>query len=204
MFKLFVASLLIFQCGSVSAITKNGVWHAGIGDPTLLGWVTVLAYCIATLRCAFKASKLDKNEANYRFWAYLAIFLLLLAINKQLDLQSWFTQAMRTAAQMQGWYEHRKSLQLLFIVSLSIGTLFTLISIRLFLEQSWHKYPLTWVGIVLLSTFILMRAASFSHIDQMIHYPIFGIRLNGVMEIGSIALIIFGSYFNKQTRKALS
>ena len=204
MFKLFVASLFIFQCGIASAITKNGTWHAGIGDPTVLGWVTVLAYCIATLRCAFKASKSDKNEENYRFWTYLAIFLLLLAINKQLDLQSWFTQVIRTLAQAQGWYENRKLLQLLFIAFLGIGMLLTLLSIRLYLVQSWHNYPMTWVGIVLLNTFILMRAASFSHIDRMIHYPVFGIKLNGVMEIGSIALIILGSYFNKQPRNALS
>ena len=204
MSKLLLYPFLFFQSTSAVAITKDGIWHAGIGDPTLLGWITVIAYCVATLRCVFKASKLDKNEANYRFWAYLAIFLLLLAINKQLDLQSWFTQAMRSVAQTQGWYANRKSLQLLFIAFLSVGMLLSLLSIRLYLAQSWHNYPLTWVGIVLLSTFILMRAASFSHIDQMIHYPIFGIRLNGVMEIGSIALIIFGSYFNKQPRKALS
>ena len=203
MLRLLVACLLIFECGFASAITKNGVWYAGIGDPTLLGWITVSAYCVATLRCTFKASMLDKNEANYRFWAYLAMFLLLLAINKQLDLQSWFTQAMKTAAQMHGWYGQRKSLQVIFIAFLSVSMLFTLLSIRLYLAQSWHHYPITWIGIVFLSTFILMRAASFSHIDQMIHYPIFGIRLNGVVEIGSIALIFFGSFFNKQPRHTL-
>ena len=204
MLKPLLFLLIFFQSSFAVAITKNGTWHAGIGDPTVLGWTTVLAYCLATLRCTFKALSYDKNEGNYRFWVYLALFLLLLAINKQLDLQSWFTQAMRTVAQSQGWYENRKSLQLLFIAFLSAGMLFTLLSIRFYLAQSWHNYPLTWVGIVLLSTFILMRAASFSHIDRMIHYPILGLKLNGVMEIGSITLIIFGSYFNKQPQRALS
>ena len=204
MLKPLLFLIFLFQSSFAVAITKNGSWHAGIGDPTLLGWITVLAYCLATLRCVVKAFGYNKNEDSYHFWVYLALFLLLLAINKQLDLQSWFTQAMRTLAQAHGWYENRKSLQLLFIVFLGVGMLFTLLSIRLYLAQSWHNYPLTWIGIVLLSTFILMRAASFSHIDQMIHYPILGIKLNGVMEIGSIALIIFGSYFNKMPRRIIS
>ena len=201
MLKPLLYLLILFQSSFAVAMTKKGIWHAGIGDPTVLGWVTVIAYCLATLRCTLKAFSYDKNEGNYRFWVYLAVFLLFLAINKQLDLQSWFTQAMRTVAHAQGWYENRKSLQLLFIIFLGAGMLLALLSIRFYLAQSWHNYPLTWIGIVLLSTFILMRAASFSHIDRMIHYPIFGIRLNGVMEIGSIALIIFGSYFNKLPRR---
>ena len=201
MYKLVLFLVFIFQAGFAVAITKNGAWHAGIGDPTVLGWVTVFAYLAATLRCTFKAFKLEKHDVNYYFWLYLALFLLLLAINKQLDLQSWFTQLMRTTAQTHGWYSHRKPLQLAFIVFLASSMLITLLSIRLKLAQSWHNYPLTWLGVVVLSTFILMRAASFSHIDRMINYPIFGTRLNGVMEVGSILLIIFGSYFNNQTQR---
>lgn len=187
---LALSASFLFQSNLIFAATEDGRWHAGIGDPTIFGWITVLAYTVAVMRCSFNASSSKKLGENYFFWLYLAMFLFLLGINKQLDLQSWFTQTMKDSAQAHGWYEHRRPMQTMFIALLGFGMLTALVSLRIFLTNSWRKYKLALVGIVLLCTFILMRAASFHHFDLFINNGIVGIKTNVLLEIGAILLII--------------
>lgn len=193
-FTLFAFCLL--PSSAALAATKNGQWHAGIGDPTIFGWITVLFYLIALLICANKAISFKKMGGEYHFWFYLALFLLLLGINKQLDLQTWFTQTLRDAAYEQGWYGFRRPLQELFIATLAVGMLVTLVSLRRYLADSWHHHQIAWVGIVLLCTFILMRAASFHHMDVFIHHHWLGLRVNVILEIGAILVVIVGALSN--------
>jgi hypothetical protein len=202
--KLFFTLFLLFQSSLVFAAIEDDHWHAGIGDPTIFGWLTVLAYLVAVARCVVKAKDSKKFGGNYKFWLYLAAFLLFLGINKQLDLQSWLTQAMKANAQAHGWYPHRRPVQIAFIAILGLGMLIALLSLRLFLANSWRHYKLTWVGIILLCTFILMRAASFHHFDIFINHPILGLEINVILEIGAILLIILGTYFNKKTGNPLN
>lgn len=195
---LTLSAKFLFQSNLILASTEDSRWHAGIGDPTFFGWITVLFYLIAVVQCGFKAISLKNHGENYHFWLYLAVFLFLLCINKQLDLQSWLTQTVKDSALAHGWYEHRRPLQTVFIVILGLAMMFTLTALRIFLANSWQEHKLVWVGIVLLSTFILMRAASFHHLDLFINHRILGLRVNVILEIGAILLIMLGSQTNKK------
>jgi len=186
------------------AAYDDGRWHAGIGDPTLFGWVTVIVYLAAVIRCIVKAKESKKFGGNYQFWFYLALFLLFLGINKQLDLQSWLTQTVRDSSKMHGWYNHRRPVQIAFIALLGLGAVVVLIGLRLYLANSWRHYKLTWVGIVLLCVFILMRAASFHHFDIFIKHHVLGLRVNVILEVGALLLIILGTYLNKESANLLS
>ncbi len=174
-----------------------------IGDPTFVGWLTVLIYFLATLRCVYKAIESKKAGGNYQFWLFLAFFLLCLGINKQLDLQTWFEHSMKMSAQAHGWYAHRAVLQQVFIALFALGMMAVLLSFRLFLANTWRNYALTWVGIVLLSLFIVVRAAAFNRLDIFINYEILGISINVLLEIGAILLIIIGTFFNKKQINSL-
>jgi DNA-directed RNA polymerase subunit RPC12/RpoP len=196
--KLLFMLILLLQTNIAFAAIQDGRWHVGIGDPTIFGWVTVLAYLLAAWRCVVKADESKDFGGNYPFWLYLAAFLLFLAINKQLDLQSWLTDFARESAKAHGWYEHRKPVQITFIGLLAFGMVTVLFSLRLFFANAWRHNKITWLGIVLLCTFIVMRAASFHHFDILINYDILGIKINVVLELGAIALIILGTYFNKK------
>ena len=123
-------------------------------------------------------------------------------MNKQLDLQSWLTQVMKDNAIEHGWYENRGSIQQAFIITLGLGLLIALISLRLFLANAWRSYKIIWVGMMLLCTFILMRAASFHHFDTFIHTDFLGIKNNALLEIGALLLIILGTFFNRQATMA--
>lgn len=195
--------VLLTQSSLAFAASENGRWHAGMGDATVFGWITVAVYLLAVARCVVNVNAAKKFGRNYRFWLYLAVFLLFLSINKQLDLQSWLTQMLKDSAQTHGWYEHRRPVQIGFIGVLGFGMLITLVSFRLFLANIWRNYKLIWVGIILLCTFILVRAASFHHVDLLIGDEILGLKVNVLMEIGAILLIIAGTYFNQEQNNAV-
>jgi len=70
-----------------------------------MGWVTVAIYLAAavTLVVAMRAPFPAASRGRERlFWALLAAVLRALAVNKQLDLQSYLTARGRCAAQHQG------------------------------------------------------------------------------------------------------
>lgn len=195
--------LSLCQTNIAVAAMQDGRWHAGIGDPTIFGWLTVFVYLAAVWCCLVKVKELKKQGGNHQFWFCLAIFLLLLGINKQLDLQSWLTEVMRDSAKAHGWYAHRRPVQIVFIGLLGLGMLSALLSLRLFLANSWRHNKMTWLGIVLLCTFIVIRAASFHHFDILISRDFFGLKINVILELGGILLIILGTYFNNKNISSL-
>ncbi|MDX1915314.1 MAG: hypothetical protein SFU55_06995 [Methylophilus sp.] len=178
----------------LAATADDGRWHAGIGDPTIWGWVTVAVYFFATYRCLLKARIADRTGGRSINWLCLAIFLLLLGLNKQLDLQTFLTEVFRDLSRAHGWYEQRRKVQLVFIVAIGFAMTIALISLRMFLYEAWRKHKLVWYGMFLLCTFIISRAASFHHVDILINTKIFGVKMNFILENSALLLVILGSY----------
>ena len=202
--KLVFTLTILFQSGLAFAAYDDGRWHAGIGDPTIFGWSTVAVYLVAVLCCIRQAHVVKMRGGGTKFWIFLAIFLLLLAINKQLDLQSWLTQTAKDSALANGWYEHREPVQIAFISIIGLSMLIVGVASRLYLISSWRHYPLAWLGILLLFSFILMRAASFHHFDILINRDILGIKINVILEIGAVLFIILATIFNKKLANPLT
>lgn len=179
------------------AATQDGRWHLGIGDPTMWGWLTVVVYLLAVARCFVKANQDRAGGSPYQIWLYLGAFLLLLSINKQLDLQTWFSQTLKDLSIAHGWYEQRRILQLAFVVSVGSVMLVLLIALRIYLWNLWRSYKLVWSGLILLCAFILIRAASFHHIDILIRHTLLGLELNVLLENLALVLIILGTFFHR-------
>ncbi len=76
--KLILFLLLLIESPFIFAAIENNRWHAGIGDASIFGWVTVAFYVLAAARCLVKAIASKKFGGYYQFWIYLAVFLLLL------------------------------------------------------------------------------------------------------------------------------
>jgi hypothetical protein len=188
----------MLQANLVFAGVSDGHWHLGIGDATVTGWITVVIYFLAIFATYRQIAIAREAGEGANFWQILTALLVFLAINKQLDLQSWFTEAMRDSAHLHGWYDYRRHLQLAFIVFLGLGMLAALLSLRVFLAHSWQTYKITWMGILLLCTFILMRAASFHHFDIFINTHLVGLKINVMLEIGALLVIILGTFCYKK------
>lgn len=193
------------EVSTLLAYTDGDVWRPGIGDPTVMGWVTVAAYFFAAFLCG--RQWLANRVANLRndmpkdkrlFWGALTLMLVFLGINKQLDLQTWLTLAGRKIAISQGWYENRRVLQAGFVLAIALaGALGTAVAFRLVRRHSDLRVALG--GFVILLAFVLTRAASFHHMDMLINFRVGGIRMNWVLEIGAISLLIFGAWKRRTT-----
>lgn len=178
------------------AFTDGDVWRPGIGDPTVMGWVTVAAYFGAAFLCLRELTAVLRKQGGREktvFWAALTALLVLLGFNKQLDLQTLLTLTGRRIAIAQGWYENRRILQVLFVAVVGIGGgLSVWVMRRLVRKHLDLRLPL--LGFVVLLVFIVVRAASFHHIDQLINFRFAGVRMNWVLELGAIALVSVGAW----------
>lgn len=169
-----------------------------LSDHSFFGWATVLLYFIAAFRTVYKAKITYYNKESCYFWLGLSVLLIFLGFNKQLDLQSNLTEWLRSSAKAHGWYEQRRGYQLLFVSVMGLAIPILIISLRLFLYHSWQRYKLTWVGIVLLMVFVIVRAASFHHVDIIFYQTIGSIRYYQALEMLAIGLIIVGTFFENK------
>jgi hypothetical protein len=203
-----------------------GDWSPGLGDPTIIGWLTVVAYLAGTYLC-FLAFKIERFRRKRRaeglaayldalrwlrrgligrhrrevpavervpaLWAGLSLMLLLLGINKQLDLQSLLTELGRIAARDEGWYEGRRTVQVVFILLLVAVGAWALRALWLFSRGHLAELRLALIGALGLVCFVAIRAASFHHVDLLIGTEIAGIDLNAWLENGAIGCIAFGA-----------
>ena len=175
-------------------------WTLGIGDPTIIGWTVCAAYAYASWRCLTAGAQANTTRAAglTRFWLACAFVLLLLSLNKQLDLQKIFTQMARALAREQGWYKSRKPVQfavlgaaLLIVLALSCWMMFLL-------RTHWRKVAFALGGFFVISTYIAMRATSHHDIDALMRAG--PVPLRDSMELCGIALICWGT---RQSRRPL-
>lgn len=164
-------------------------WRPVIGDPSIMGWVTVVAYVVAA-GIALHASVNNYRKHHRTFWIGCSGILLLLGINKQLDLQSLLTDIGRVFAKNQGWYQERREVQAVFVVALFIATLIVMMLIGWKLRKEFIALLFPVSGLILLAGFILIRAVSFHHVDQILKSTIVTIRMNWLLELGGIAILM--------------
>ena len=176
----------------LALMTARG-WEPGIGDPSIMGWVTVAAYVLAAALCCrrFVVAGAKSGRAGDRlFWLALAAILLLLGVNKQLDLQSWFTQVGKHLAREHGWYEQRRQVQMWFVVGVAAMGVVALGAACLVGRRWWRQGSLALVGLAFLLAFIVVRAASFHHVDLLLRTSVLGVRVNVLLELSGIVCIM--------------
>jgi hypothetical protein len=171
------------------AVDVDGRWVAGIGDPSVVGWITVAAYAVAAALAWRNIGAARRTAVPAGFWIALTALLVALGVNKQLDLQSWFSQTGRDIAQAQGWYGQRRGVQAVFIVLLCTGAVAGVAAARRQLSTMWREYRWAFLGVCVLVTFIVIRAASFHHIDEMLGFDLGATRLGRALEIVGVVLV---------------
>jgi hypothetical protein len=170
-------------------------WKPGIGDPTFVGWFTVFAYFSTAALCGYVAHRLDRRTkgAQRRTWWILALVLIALGINKQLDLQGLLTDWGRAFAYRHGFYENRRALQLIFLFLLVMVSLTALLLLFRMNRHVWHEQGFMLVGSVVLVAFVFVRAASFHHFQEFFALPLGGVRLHRVIELFALASLAAAS-----------
>ncbi len=174
-------------------------WRPQIGDPSFMGWLTVAAYAVAALLCFIAADRslltADPKQGQRwrRLWLGLAVFMLLLCLNKQLDLQSLFTDVGRVLARREGWYDNRRIVQRWFVLGVAMTGAVTFLILAWKIRFALRESIILLFGLISLMTFLVVRAASFHHVDMLLGSEIVGVRMNWILELGGIALIAFSA-----------
>lgn len=175
------------------AFTDGDRWRPGIGDPTFIGWLTVVAYFATTWLC-WRAARATASLRLRRFWFALAAILLFLGFNKQLDLQTALTFMGKDFAKATGWYENRRIFQFLFIIAIALAGAAGTAGLFWFYKRDLPRLWPALAGIGFLCVFIVARAASFHHVDQFLNFSPGGVKMNWVLELGGIAWIAWPAW----------
>ena len=157
-------------------------------DPTAFAWLVVVAY-FAGAFAALVAARSAGNSRETRFWLLMAGLLTLLGLNKQLDLQTFVTTFGRSLAQSGGWYEYRREVQAAFVAFLALAALGFSVALASTLTGTRRTIQLAAAGIVLLFAFIMLRAASFHHVDEWVTTDAAGLRSGWWLELAGISVI---------------
>jgi len=128
------------------------------------------------------------------FWFGLCGVLVFLGFNKQLDLQSCFTQVGRDMAKSEGWYEGRRTVQAIFVVVMALLGVLTIAGSYWYIHGAWRRYRIAFFGIIYLVTFVIIRAASFHHMDVFLQSTLGGIYFNHILELGGIIFIGYAAW----------
>lgn len=167
-------------------------WTPGIGDPGFAGWLTVGAYFATAMLCLGPLVRVRPGTvpgAERSLWLFLALFFLALGLNKQLDLQSLFTELLRDQALADGWYQRRRAYQTGFLAVLSVIGVGAVAVAAYRFRSSHPAVKLAVVGLLFIVTFIGLRAASFHHADRFLGFSPGGLRMNWLLELGGIASV---------------
>lgn len=177
-----------------------------VGDPSVLGWVTFVFYLVAAaacLVCAMYAKRIfsvENSRAHVVIWLGLAFFLTFLGINKQLDLQSWFTAVIKTIAWEQGWYEFGQRAQILFLGVFGLAGLVAMLALVWLVRHYWRRYLFIFFGLLFIFRFIFVRIATFYGIalPELSQFT-GGIRVNSALELAGSIVIILTALNNLRT-----
>jgi hypothetical protein len=169
-------------------------WYAHGGDPTRTAWIVVLGYVIGIVLTVLAARRAPATRER-RFWWLATGALVLLGLNKQLDLQTLMTETLRQMSRHEGWYRDRREAQLVFIIGLvaagAVGG--ALMLAWLARARTSGGVMLATAGLALLGVFVLVRATSFHHVDTLLRGELLGLRLYVWLEVAGIAVVGLGA-----------
>lgn len=166
-----------------------------------VAWFVVAAY-FASAVAAWLAGSSSGAKRDRHFWYVAAVLLVLLGINKQLDLQTTLTVVGRDMAKREGWFDQRRLVQEAFVLVLVVGASLVGGALALWLRRSATAVKVAAAGVVLLFAFILLRAASFHHMDSWVTRNVAGLRSGWWLELLGIAVISLSALAYRNSRTA--
>ena len=193
----FAAAYLSYRAGRM----ERGLQPRG--SEMAFGWSRVAREAMEKIRATVKEPgrifKMDYAAGGSEillptFWFALCGVLVFLGINKQLDLQSCFTQVGRDMAKSEGWYENRRVVQVIFVLGMALLGVITIAAAYWYIHSAWRRYRFAFFGIVFLVTFVIIRAASCHHIDIFLRSGLGSFQFNHILELGGIIFIGYAAW----------
>lgn len=160
-------------------------WELGLNDPSFGGWTVTAGYLGAAVLALLAARRSIPNSFERRAWALIGAALLLLGINKQLDLHILAIDLGRALALDGGWYEQRRLLQRAFMAGALLVAMVVAAAGYWATRGRDGAIRLALSGLGLTAVYALARAAAFNHA------LLAESRWSWIVELGGIAVIAF-------------
>ena len=170
-------------------------WNSSILRSDMVDWVTVAAYLFSAVLAFYAAKRAgaDGLERERLFWRAMVGLLVFLGVNELLDLQSLLTILGRDLAKSLGWYEQRRTFQLLLVLGFATIALFAAAYGIWFTRNMGIAVRTSLIGVVAIGLFAFGRAAHFNHVQAFLadgahSFPFGSIQeLIGVFIVGASA-----------------
>ena len=195
------------------------VWRADRGDNDLLGWATTLAYLLAALFCTRTALAARHSATatpprvdppppptlpltpplDPKPYFTLAAGLLLLGLNKQLDLQILVRELGVRFIYFLGMEPHRRWFGRLFVLVMALILLRVMATAVRQMAGHTRGHRLLLTGLALLATFAVVRAGTYVPGLKQVNLR-FGKALHLAFEFGGVFLVALSAW---QTRQRL-
>lgn len=195
----------------LAEITTQG-WKPGGVHLNATQVLTVSAYLVVAIICAWalrvarigsqlateystKDRRAKRRSATYRasfsFWVILTLLFVFLGMNKQLDLDGWFTETGRQFAIKQGWYDLRWQIQEPMVVGIAIIGVSMLALVLAITRSLLPRHILAFVGTLLLIILLILKALSFHHLDNFLDRELASLQLGTIIEWIGMACVAF-------------
>lgn len=171
-----------------------GSWMSEIGDPSFMGWFTVLSYYLTAGMCFLRLISRRSERHDRIFWVVIVMGMVVLGLIKQFNLLSALTEAGRMVARSGGWVEERRLIQVC-VLMVTFG-IFVFIAKRVcFASLSVAtRHSVTALGFVYLLFFVACRGISWHYFDVFLSCEIFGVRINWLAELSGIYWVLASSF----------
>jgi hypothetical protein len=73
------------------------------------------------------------------------------------------------------------------------GGFFGFAALRRLVQEHGSDLRLPLVGVFVVTSFVVIRAASFHHVDAFLHSRVADFRMNWLLELGGIGIIMVGA-----------
>jgi hypothetical protein len=104
----------------------------------------------------------------------------------------------------QGWYERRWIVQAFFVGLVTGSAVTTVIMLLVLLRRAPAPALLALLGTAFVLTFVVVRAASFHHVDVLIGRKLLGLRWNWILEIGGILIVLLAARWRENWQRLRS
>jgi phosphate/sulfate permease len=176
----------------------------GIGQLSIVGWLTIILYFWAVFRCwiivrelGWAADSIEKAK-ELRGWRSMMAAFFALGVSKQFNLQAALSETGRAIARFQGWYGQRQSAQLAFVLVMALLSLIAAIVLVRWVRNAPVSTWLALAASTMLIGYWVIRATSFHAFDRLVDdVRIGGIRLDSFLEIGGIVAVLVASYWRQ-------
>jgi hypothetical protein len=156
-----------------------------------MGWFTVGSYfaCAIVALIAVLINQTGGRRSCF-FWSLISLLMILLGVNKQIDLQSLFTEVGAQIAKAQAWMDQRRIVQFWFIVPSGTTALVAFLSFAIIMRSLFRRFILAFTGLLFLFASIFLRAVSLHHFVEILGFTPSGAKIYFVLELPGIYLIL--------------